>query len=235
MTLKQIITPAFKPTIAISLAIMFIFGFATQAAAQQVEKAQDDPDGALIFVEKLSNDAIEALDDMSLTQDERDHTFRELLRDGFDLDYIGKLSLGRHWRTANTEQRKEYERVFPEYVLSIYSNRLRERGDETFEVINSVPAGKRDLYVRSEIIRKDGPPIAADWRVRYKNEEFRIVDLKIEGISMVITQREGFASRINKVGLNELLEEIRVKSKVDEVSIEAENTDIDASIDGQAP
>ncbi|MCK5040697.1 MAG: ABC transporter substrate-binding protein [Sphingomonadales bacterium] len=233
MTLTQPLHKILKQTLSMALAAMFVFSMALGAMAQQVEKAQDDPEGALVFIENLSNNALAVLDDMALTQDERDREFRNLLREGFDLDYIGKLTLGRHWRSANTEQKQEFNRVFPEYVLRIYSNRLRERGDEVFEVLRSVPAGKKDVYIRSEIIRTDGPALAADWRVRFKNEEFRVVDLKIEGISMVLTQRDEFSSRINKIGMDGLIEEIRVKSKIDEV-VEVGNSDMDVTASNQA-
>ena len=225
----------FNRVLAICLAMLISVSLISPLHAQQIEKAQDDPEGALIFIENLSNSALSALDDMSITQDERDRTFRDLLRDGFDLNYIGKLTLGRHWRSASAAQKQEFERVFPEYVLRIYSNRLRERGDETFEVINSVPAGKKDIYIRSEIIRPDGPPVAADWRVRYKNESFKVVDLKIEGISMVLTQRDEFSSRINKDGFDALLEEIRVKSHIDDEVVNAENAELTSNTGTQAP
>ena len=99
------------------------------AAAQQ-ETAKDDPEGARLFVTELSENAIDVLNDISLTQDERDRSFRALLKEGFDLTYIGKLVLGRHWRNASRDQRDEYDEIFPEYVLRIYAGRLNERGDE---------------------------------------------------------------------------------------------------------
>ena len=210
---------SFKGFFALAMALLVSFAIAFSVAAQSnVETAQDDPEGALIFVEKLSNEAIQVLDDITITQFERDNAFKELLREGFDLEYIGKLTLGRHWRSANAEQKQEFQLIFPEYVLSIYYNRLSERGDETFEVINTVPAGKKDIYVRSEIIRTDGPPLAADWRVRYKNGAFKIVDLKIEGISMVLTQRDEFSSIINQHEFDGLLAEINDKIEIKDMA-----------------
>ena len=192
--------------------LLLLVGSFQPASAQ---KAADDPDGAHAFISELSENAINVLNDIALTQEERDQQFRDLLRSGFDLDYIGKLVLGRHWRNANRAQKDEYESIFPEYVLRIYTSRLTERGDETFEVINTVPAGSKDIYVRSQIVRNGAPPISADWRVRLKNDRFQVVDLKLEGISMVRTQREEFSARINQVGLDGLISEIRKDAGVD--------------------
>jgi len=189
--------------------------WASAATAQQ-ETAQNDPEGARQFVSQLSQDAINVLNDISMTQDERDSAFRALLKEGFDLSYIGKLVLGRHWRNASRDQRAEYDEIFPEYVLRIYAGRLNERGDEEFQVLDTVPAGKRDVYVRSEVVRPDGPPVAADWRVRKQDGEFKIVDLKIEGISMVLTQRDEFAARVSQVGIDGLLQDIRNDARMNQ-------------------
>lgn len=231
--MKQNMSDRFNAMAMAFIAAISILFLTTNANAQtNIEKAQDDPEGALIFVDILANKAIEVLDDITLNQDERDVAFKELLREGFDLDYIGKLTLGRHWRTANPEQKQEFQELFPEYVLSIYSDRLRERGDEVFEVINTVPAGKKDVYVRSEIIRPGAEPLLADWRVRYKNEAFKIVDLKIEGISMVLTQRDEFSSIINQDKFDGLLEDIRGKINGNDVAGDAkEALEADIPID----
>ena len=109
----------------------------------------------------------------------------------------------------------EYNRIFPEYILRIYSSRLTEYGDEEVFVDGTAPAGKRDIYVRSKISRPDGPPLAADWRVRRIKEEFKVIDLKIEGISMVITQRDEFLAKIASSGLDSLIADLKRHAEPD--------------------
>lgn len=179
------------------------------AAPTMAETAAEDPEGAKAFILALSDDALRVLDDTTLTQRERDTAYRDILSRGFALDYIARLVLGRHGRSATKEQMEEYKRIFPEYILNIYVHRLTEFGDEQFIVGDTAPAGKKDIYVRSEIIRPNGPPVAADWRVRIRKGKFTIIDLKIEGISMASTQRERFAAKIAKVGLDGLIQSLK--------------------------
>lgn len=171
--------------------------------------AAEDPEGAKAFIMAISDDTLRVLDDTTLTRKERDIAYRAILSEGFALDYIGRLVLGRHGRSATKEQMEEYLRIFPEYILNIYVHRLTEFGDEQFIIGDTAPAGKKDIYVRSEIIRPNGPPVAADWRVRVRKGEFRIIDLKVEGISMASTQRERFAAKIAKVGLDGLIQSLK--------------------------
>lgn len=179
------------------------------------ETAAEDPEGAKAFILALSDDALRILDDTTLTQQERDIAYRKILSKGFALKYIARLVLGRHGRSASKEQMEEYTRIFPDYILNIYVHRLTEFGDEQFIVGETTPAGKKDIYVRSEIIRPDGPPVAADWRVRIRDGRFRIIDLKIEGISMAATQRDRFAAKIAKVGLSGLIQSLKDEAGLD--------------------
>jgi phospholipid transport system substrate-binding protein len=59
-----------------------------------------------------------------------------------------------------------------------------------------------DIMVFSHIIRPSGPPVRFDWRVRANGEGYKIVDVMVEGISMVITQRAVFNSVIRESGGN---------------------------------
>lgn len=193
------------------LVLFAIISFATSAAYAQPDDQQIHE--SIEFIEELSSEAIAALDNPDLTQAEREDRFRELLREGFDLNYIARLAIGRHWRAMSADQQQRYMEIFPEYVLKIYSNRLTEYGDERFEVGTAVAAGSRDVIVRSRIVRPDGPPVAADWRVRPGNDGYDIIDLKVEGISMVITQRDEFNAKIQKDGLPGLLASLESGAK----------------------
>lgn len=195
------------------VAVLFVISGASQGLT--AESAAEDSIAAEEFVRLLANEAFGILNDTMLTQDERDKAFRSLLKDGFALDYVGRLVLGRHRRTASKAQVAEYDRIFPEYILRIFSSRLTEYGDEEIFVNGTAPAGKRDIYVRSRISRPDGPPLAADWRVRRIKEKFKVIDLKIEGISMVITQRDEFMAKIASSGLDSLIANLKRRAELD--------------------
>lgn len=195
-------------------ALAFV-GLSQPAGAQN---AQDDPELARQFVLSLADDAINILDDHGLNAIERENAFLELLRRGFDVPTITKLVLGRHSRTSDRATVTKFEEVFPEYVLGLYADRLTEFGDEQVVVLNVVPAGKRDVYVRSRIVRPNGPPISADWRIHRRGDELKVIDLKIEGISLVITQREEFAAKIAADGLEALVSELEKRIGLTQVA-----------------
>lgn len=194
---------------------IFLLGLALLlgGAARGAETAQDMAPEAEAFIQVLADKTLAVLDDIRLTQEERDQQFHALLADGFEVAYLSKLVLGRHRRTATPEQMAEFEVVFPDYIISIYAQKLAKYGDERFYVTGSKPVGKKDIYVISEVTRKGRNPFTADWRVRLMDGELRIIDIKIAGISMLQTQRDEFSSRINAVGIDGLIADMIKRSE----------------------
>lgn len=178
----------------------------------RAQTAQEMPDESQAFIQELAEKTLAVLDDIRLTQEERDTEFHRLLAEGFEIPYLSKLVLGRHRKTATSGQMAEFQQVFPDYIIKIYADRLKEYGDERFYVTGTYPAGKKDIYVQSQVTRAGREPFSADWRVRWMNEQLSIIDIKISGISMLQTQRDEFSSRINQVGFDGLLTEMRDKT-----------------------
>lgn len=166
-----------------------------------------------IFITKLAADAIEVMRTSKEDNVEREAKFRALLENGFHLPSIGRLVLGRHWRTASPEQRSEYLSLFSEYVIKTYAILLSHYDNEEFKFQSATLVGKRDMVVNTKIVRPSGPPISTDWRVRIIDGEYRIIDVKIEGISMVQTQRSEFSSVVQRKGMDALIGKLRDRIK----------------------
>ena len=169
------------------------------------------PDQAEAFIRDLSQKAIAVLRDKDKTEEERESVFRGLLKSGFDMKFIGRFVLGVNWRQATPQQREDYQALFNDYVLKTYSARLGGFTNEDFEITGSQPAGKRDMMVDSKVLRKDGPPITADWRVRMVDGEPKVIDVVVEGVSMSISQRQEFASVVQSKGMDGLIETLRAR------------------------
>jgi phospholipid transport system substrate-binding protein len=170
------------------------------------------PDGAARFINWLADQAIKVLQTQGGNLSSREAALRDLLVQSFDLEFIGRFAVGRHWRTMNAEQRAEYIRLFSIYVLNTYASRFGGYSGEQFTVVNARAAGKKDAVVRSVIKRPSGPPIKADWRVRARGNQYRIIDISVEGISMAVTQRSEFSAVIKSNGVDGLVSALRARA-----------------------
>ena len=138
--------------------------------------------------------------------------FRDLLREGFDLPFIARFSLGTNWRRATAEQRSDYFGVFGEYVVRTYSSRLGGYSGEAMNIVAAHRAGERDSVVETEIVRPSGPPLTAEWRVRVIDGEYRIIDIAVEGISMAVTMRSEFSAVVQSKGIDGLIAALQLRA-----------------------
>ena len=189
--------------------IVLVMLVAVLGAAGTARAAVED---AVIFINQLGNQAIKTLRATDLTLDQRESRFRSLLNRGFDLDFIGRFVLGRYWRVATADQKSDYIALYGEYLLQTYSARLGGYTDESFSVIGARRANDKDIVVSTRLVRPSGMEIAADWRVRMFDGQYRIIDIMVEGISMAVTQRSEFAAVVQRDGIEGLLAILRART-----------------------
>lgn len=162
-------------------------------------------------MENLSAEALAILGAQGSSLDMREAEFRALLSRSFDFQKIGRFVLGRAWRTATPEQRDEYLGLFQEFILRTYTRRLGGYSGQIFKITKAEPMGKIDAVVVTEIGRPSGPPLKAGWRIRGKAGTYKILDVIVEGISMLATQRSEFAAVVRSQGVDGLIEVLRVQ------------------------
>ncbi len=182
-------------------------------ATAKAEASAEAVNGASQFIQWLADQAIAVLGASNSTLETREAEFRRLLGQGFALPFISRFVLGRYWRTTTPEQREDYQELFAEYILRTYSNRLGGYAGETFKVTGARPAGKQDILVATRIDRPSGPPIKADWRVRIFDNEYKIIDIMVEGVSMAVTQRSEFTNVVRSQGIDGLLQALRARTE----------------------
>jgi phospholipid transport system substrate-binding protein len=141
-----------------------------------------------------------------------------VLDDETDLSLLGRLVLGRYWREAKPAQRTEYLHLFRRFMLQTFAQRLRQytgtdmgRSDERFQIIASRAVGQRDILVQSRVAPPSSQPLRVDWRLRERADEPVIIDLIVEGISLLVTQRSEFAAVLERGGIEGLLAELRAR------------------------
>ena len=178
-----------------SLIILALLIGSTSLAAAPNAIAAD----ANVFMSELWTRAVEVLDKKApLT--ERLTRFRQLFQADFDGPGIARFVLGRYWRTASEQEQQEYMKLFEDYVIFVYGTRLSHFNGETFKVRGS-RTDESGTVVSTDIISPSGePPIKVDWRLVADRGAFKINDVIIEGISMMVTQRSEFASIIQRHG-----------------------------------
>jgi phospholipid transport system substrate-binding protein len=162
--------------------------------------SQADP---AAFVDGLVQQALDLLrNTQQLSDAQRDQRFKKLLDSGFDIPRIARFVLGRYWTSASDADRAAFGDLFEQWIVRTYSQRFKDYSGETVQVGTSRPESDTNFVVASQIVHPNGnPPAKVDWHVRKGEDgQYKIVDVEVEGISMALTQREEFASVIQRNG-----------------------------------
>jgi len=177
-------------------------------------RAEPSADAARTLIETVGQEVLDVLRDRSLSDQQKFDQLVALLNGPIDLDLVARLILGRHWRTANEAQRAEYLELFRAFALHTLASRLDVYGGQDFEITGAKVVGRQDALVSTRIL-SEGPPLAVDWRVRELDDRSLVaIDVIVEGVSLIVTQRSEFGAVIERQGLDGLLAELRRRAEI---------------------
>ena len=150
------------------------------------------------FVFNFAENAISILSNENLDINQKNLQFTNLVMSSIDMNLISKFVLSKYWKTATPVQRSAYINAFEEYFISSYANKLDQYSGEKIVIVSS-DAAKKFVIVKSNIVRDgaDTLKIELDWRLLTRDGQTKIIDLSIEGISLIVAQREEFQSYLS--------------------------------------
>jgi phospholipid transport system substrate-binding protein len=172
--------------------------------------AADGPAAQLI--ERTAADVIELV--KNKTGAEREAGIREVLIANFDLPYMGRAALATHWDATTEPQRERFLKAVVSAEARAYAQRFGQYGGQTLAIGRVTARPNGVSVVDSKLNQSSGQPISIQWEVREGAEGPRITDVKIEGVSMVMTRRSDFNSYIQGRGgkVEPLIEELESRA-----------------------
>ena len=140
----------------------------------------------------------------------------EIVLPHFDFERMASWVLGRYWRTASPEQRKEFVDQFRTLLVRTYAKSLSSYTDDK---INYLPfrgsPQQTEVKVRTEVDQPGGFPIPIDYDLYRKGDEWKVFDVTIDGVSLVTNYRTTFANQIRQDGLDKLISSLADRNKQD--------------------
>lgn len=179
-------------------------GCATGAAADRT-----DPEA---FIHAFIERGVAVLRDKALGREERDAIFRNFIIECFDVEFASQFALGRGLHMASRKQLEEYHRLFREDMLRIGNRLFRGYDDETLEVMRIVPHESGDLFVYTRLTNPESAIRDVDFRLRPHDGGYRIIDVQLEGFSLLSAYRSEFVGRLLKGGVEGVLEMLRQRN-----------------------
>lgn len=132
----------------------------------------------------------------------------ELLLTAFDFETMSLLVLGPNWKSASDEQKARFVSSFKGLLIRTYSKALLQAGDTeiVWAPLDLAPNDSRTV-VSAKVPTISGP-IEMNWRLRKREEGWRVYDIVVDGISLVTNYRGTYNAEIRKIGLDGLIEKL---------------------------
>jgi phospholipid transport system substrate-binding protein len=134
----------------------------------------------------------------------------------FDFERMSSWVLGKYWRRATPEQRKEFVEQFRTLLVRTYAKSLSSYTDNkiTYLPFRGTPE-QTDVKVRTEVDQPGGFPIPIDYDLYLKDGEWKVYDVTIDGVSLVTNYRTTFANQIRQNGLDKLISSLKDRNRQD--------------------
>lgn len=142
---------------------------------------------------------------------------KEILLPHFDFQRIAQLALGRYWPQASKGQRQRFVHEIRTLLVRTYSTALLKYSDEKINYLPlRGPEESRTVTARMEIEQASGgPPISLNVDLYEKEGAWKVYDISIGGVSLVTNYRASFANEIRRGGLDQLIQKLEEKNRLE--------------------
>ena len=189
--MQSVVRPLVSRLTAITVALILVVCVGGNARSAEA-------DTPALFLEGFGNQAIKLLAETAPGEAKREAEMRRLLNEGFDIEFIGRFVLSRYWRSASEAERAEFRQLFEDYLIAAYGRRFGTYSGEKFVIGQTFPQDDERAVVRSDVVRPSGDTMTVDWRVQRREGKWRVVDIMVEGVSMMVTQRSEFTALLQR-------------------------------------
>ena len=164
------------------------------------------------MIQETVDEVLAVLGDSALSSEEKRSRLEELARARFDFQTMARLVLARNWRRFSKPQQEEFVEEFKNFLAHSYGDRIDRFNDEKIEVTGERQEPRGDVTVSARIVGGEYNDAVFDYRLRRRDGHWRVIDIKIEGISLVFNYRDQFKAVVSRSGPEGLLKRLREKN-----------------------
>ncbi len=217
-----------KPMTRVAGWIVLLFSFAVHAqqpaqkdSARQGQKEAAPQTQGLApdeLVKKVTEDVLAAVkSDKQLAAGDKQKALKlaeEKVLPHIDFAEATRLAVGRAWQQASPEQKKQLVDEFRRMLVRTYSNAIGAYEGQTMKTLPSrMKPEDTEVTVRNQFIRASGgKSVQLAYQMRKTDSGWKIYDIVVEGVSLVITYRSEFDAVVKQSGIEGLIKRLAEKN-----------------------
>ena len=169
------------------------------------------------LVKKITDDVMAAIQsDKELAAGDRQKALKlaeEKILPHVDFEEAVRLATGRSWGQASAEQKKRLTEEFRRMLVRTYSSAVSAYQGQTMKVLPvRMKPGDTEATVRNHYLRPGAKPVQVDYSMRKADGGWKIYDIVVEGVSLVLTYRSEFDALVKQEGIDGLIKRLAAKN-----------------------
>lgn len=131
----------------------------------------------------------------------------------FDFTRMTRLAVGRYWSQATPEQQQKLVSEFRSLLVRTYSTSLANYKNQTidYKPLRMSPSDT-DVTVKTSVLQPGGQPIPIDYQMIKTPNGWKVYDITVEGVSLVVNYRSSFSREIQEGGMDKLIQTLADKN-----------------------
>lgn len=194
--------------------VIIIVLIASSAVYAENEKKNDPnyPTDPNELIRTKWNAVISVLQKKGLDEETRVKKINKIVSPIFDFQLMAKLALGReHWPRLTKAQQEQYTRLFVELLRTSYREKIALYTNEEI-IFKPAEKKKSTIYIPMELKTKD-KKIAVLHKLRKDGKHWKVYDVEIQGVSILLTYRSQFDDMLSKGTVEDFLAKLAEQLK----------------------
>jgi phospholipid transport system substrate-binding protein len=171
-----------------------------------------DPSAARALIELTVDDVLKILNDDSLDTPSRLARLEQLAWERFDFTTMSRAVVAKYWRRFSDAQKDAFIAEFKTFLARSYGDRIERYTTETVEIIGERITSRGNVLVMTRIVGGEYGGAEVEYMLHHREDRWRVIDVKVEGISLVLNYRDQFRSILASGGPEKLLAALKRKN-----------------------
>ncbi len=194
-----------KTTSSLALLLVLAAWLATPVGEARAVEARQ-------VVQQATDEILAVLRNDELTTSAKRTRIEEIAYANFDFERMAKLALARSYKKLDETQRLEFQQEFRRHLALTYGRSIEAYSDEDIEIGSSRTHKNGDETVAGKVVGGKNDGATLDWRMRRRDETWKVIDVVIEGVSMIANFRAQVQDIVKRKGPAALIEQLREKN-----------------------
>lgn len=166
-----------------------------------------EPSAPVKVIETMHAGMLEVMRTSATTTfEERTAKLGPVIETAYDLDFMGRKSLGKSFDALSAEDQRRWLEIFHQFMVANYAGRFTSFSGQSFETLGEEPAAQETVLVRTRLVDPGKENVDLAYRLRRQDGTWKIIDVYLKGtVSELALRRSDFTAILDRQGFPALI------------------------------